>query len=154
MRVARRSANIPLVIAADGVLGLAVLVLFVFCVIDVVTTPDSEVRNLPKLLWLVVVVLLPLVGSIAWLVAGRRQGPSSATPYRSATAARAFPEYDHPGRAVPTNPDDDAAFLAQVRARAEAQRRDHELRRRAEQAEEENRQRGLRDFRDEPPPLA
>ena len=45
---------------------------------------------------------------------------------------------------MPSRPDDDDAFLAQVRARAEAQRRDYELRRKAEQAEEENRQRGER----------
>ena len=119
--------------------------LYVFCVIDVITTPDHEVRNLPKLTWLIVVLLLPLVGSVAWIVAGRRQGSSSSREYRSTTPARAYPEYDRPGRALATNPDDDAAFLAQVRARAEAQRAEYELRRRAEAAEEENRRRMLRD---------
>lgn len=144
MRNPAGSATISSVILADGIVGLALLALFVFCVIDVITTPEHDVRNLPKLTWLIVVVFLPLVGSVAWLVAGRRQGPSSSREYRSATAARAYPEYDRPGRAMPSRPDDDDAFLAQVRARAEAQRRDYELRRQAEAAEEENRKRGER----------
>lgn len=144
VRIRPRFATIPRVILADGFVGLALLALFVFCVIDVLTTPEHEVRNLPKLGWLLIVIVLPLVGSVAWLVAGRRQGPSQRE-YRSTTPARAYPEYDRPNRAVPSRPDDDEAFLAQVRARAEAQRRDYDLRRRAEQAEEENRQRGLRD---------
>lgn len=136
------------VILADGVVSVALLVLYVFCLIDVVTTPEHEVRNLPKLAWLLVVLLLPLVGSIAWLVAGRRQGPSSSREYRSDTRARAYPEYDRPGRALATNPDDDEAFLAQVRVRAEAQRREYERRRQAEIAEEEARKRAQRDDRD------
>ncbi len=37
--------------------------------------------------------------------------------------APAFPEYDRPGRAAAADPDADAAFLEQVRARAEEQRR-------------------------------
>jgi len=136
------------VIFADGTLGLVMLALWIFCIIDVITTDESQMRNLPKLAWLAIVLLLPDIGSIAWLVAGRQWQPSQRT-YRSNTPARAYPEYDRPGRAVPQNPESDEAFLAQVKARAEAQRRDYELRRRAELAEEENRQRGLRDKRDD-----
>jgi len=58
-------------LAARGVVGLALLALWLYCIIDVITTEDSEVRNLPKLLWLLIVVFLPDVGSIVWLVAGR-----------------------------------------------------------------------------------
>ena len=54
----------------DGALGLFMFALWMYCIIDVITTPDAAVRNLPKLLWLLVVVLLPDVGSIVWLVAG------------------------------------------------------------------------------------
>ena len=124
------------------------LALWIFCIIDVITTDESQMRNLPKLAWLAIVLLLPDIGSIAWLVAGRQWQPSQRT-YRSNTPARAYPEYDRPGRAMPQNAESDEAFLAQVKARAEAQRRDYELRRRAELAEEENRLRGLRDKRDD-----
>ncbi len=145
MRIRLEFATISRVLLADGFVGLVLLGLWIFCIIDVITTPEHEVRHLPKLVWLLIVIVLAEIGSVAWLVAGHRWGPSSSREYRSETPARAYPEYDRPGRAMPQRPDDDEAFLAQVRARAEAQRRDHEIRRRAEQAEEENRQRGLRD---------
>jgi hypothetical protein len=122
------------VIFADGTLALVMLALWIFCIIDVITTPESNMRNLPKMAWLGIVLVLPDIGSIAWLVAGRNwQGKSGAT------AARTYPEYDKPGRAVPTNPDDDDAFLKQVRERAETQRREYDARRKRELQEEQDR---------------
>lgn len=47
------------------------LALVIFCVIDVIQTPEIEIRNLPKWGWLVLILFLPLIGSVAWLVAGR-----------------------------------------------------------------------------------
>lgn len=124
-------------LAVDGVFGLLLVGLWIFCIIDVITTPDP--RNLPKMAWLFIVIILPDIGSIAWLVAGRNWGPRTAT-YRSATVAgTAYPEYDRPGRAVPGNPDDDEAFLMQVRERAEAQRREYQARRKRELQEEQDR---------------
>ena len=93
------------------------LLLLVYCVLNVVTTPEDQVRNLPKLLWLALVILLPVVGGVAWLVAGR---PLYG---RRAPARPRFPEYDRPGRAVAQSPDDDEAFLRGLRERAEEQRR-------------------------------
>ena len=58
-------------LAARGVLGLALLGLWLYCIIDVIFTDESQVRNLPKLLWLVIVLFLPDIGSVIWLVAGR-----------------------------------------------------------------------------------
>lgn len=124
-------------ISADGAVGLVLLGLWIFCLIDVITTDESQVRNLPKLAWPFVVLLLPDVGSIAWLVAGRQwagTGPSVAGP--DAHLARRFPEYDRPGRAVATNSGEDEQFPRQVRERAEAQQREYEVRRRRELAAE------------------
>ncbi len=103
-----------------GVLALVEIVLLVFCVLNIITTPEGEVRNLPKLLWLLLVVVLPLVGGIAWLIAGRPQGPARSMPYKG----NAFvpPTYDRPGRATALRPDDDEAFLRGLRERAEQQR--------------------------------
>jgi hypothetical protein len=126
------------VIFADGTLGLILLALWIFCIIDVITTSEAQVRNLPKLAWLFIVLILPDIGSIAWLIAGRNWNRGVAS-YRSATAARAYPEYDRPGRAVPTNPDDDEAFLKQVRERAEAQRQAYDERRKRELQDEQDR---------------
>jgi hypothetical protein len=127
------------VIFADGTLALILLALWVFCLIDVITSAEADIRNLPKMAWLFIVLILPDIGSIAWLVAGRNwQGRTGS--YRSNTvAAKAYPEYDRPGRAVPTNPDDDDAFLKQVRERAEAQRREYQERRKRELQEEQDR---------------
>jgi hypothetical protein len=107
----------------DGA-GLLILALWVFCIIDVITTDESLCRNLPKTLWLIIVLILPDIGSIIWLVAGRprlapRQG---GLPYKGNAVSR-YPEYDRPGRAVPANPDDDEDFLRGLRERAEEQRR-------------------------------
>lgn len=124
-------------ILADGTLALVMLALWIFCIIDVITTPDP--RNLPKMAWLAIVIILPDLGSIAWLVAGRNWGRRTAG-YRSATVAGSgYPEYDRPGRAVPANPDDDEAFLKQVRERAEAQRREYQERRKRELQDEQDR---------------
>jgi len=105
----------------DGAAALLELALLVYCMLNVITTPDHEVRNLPKLLWLVLVLFVPIVGAVAWLVAGRPQGPPTR-PGPGGNDGR-FPEYDRPGRAVAQNPDDDEAFLRGLRERAAEQRR-------------------------------
>ncbi len=112
-----------------GVLALIEIVLLVYCVLNIITTPDTEVRNLPKLLWLVLVVVLPLIGGIAWLIAGRPQGPARSMPYKGNVGVP--PEYDRPGRATAYRPDDDEAFLRRLRERAEQQRRTAEQQRKA-----------------------
>lgn len=105
----------------EGLFGLVVLALWIFCVIDLIGTRDDEVRSLPKIAWVFIVLLFPLVGSIAWLAAGRPQpGPR---PAAGRGGGAAFPEYDRPGRMAATSPDDDEEFLRQVRDRAEEQRR-------------------------------
>lgn len=54
-----------------GLLGLLVVALWLYCVFDVISTDDALVRNLPKMVWLLVVLFVPTVGSIAWLALGR-----------------------------------------------------------------------------------
>ena len=115
--------------------GLLVLALWIFCMIDVIVTDEYRIRNLPKGLWVLIVVLLPSVGSIAWLVAGRPWDPQpTAAP---SGVGRQFPEYDRPGRHVAQSSDDDEDFLRQVRARADEQR---------QRAAEERRRREERDL--------
>ena len=104
---------------ADGALGLALLVVWVFCIFEAITTDPARVRNLPKLAWVIVVIVLVDIGSILWLFAGRPRGAKVASP---SSDGRIPPEYDRPGRAAAANPDDDAAFLAALKARAEEQR--------------------------------
>lgn len=116
-----------------GLLFAVELCLVVYCALNVITTPEGEVRNLPKLLWLLLVLLFPIVGGIAWLVAGRPQGPARSLPYKGNLG----PPADHarPGRASAHSPDDDAAFLRQLQDRADAQRRQAEQERRARETD-------------------
>ncbi|HZZ96119.1 MAG TPA: PLD nuclease N-terminal domain-containing protein [Jatrophihabitantaceae bacterium] len=110
----------------DGIGGLILAGLWIGCFIDVVLTPETACRNLPKLAWVFIVLLFSFVGSIAWLVAGRpwdRTGVPSNSNQRNRGAASRFPEYDRPNRSPATNPDDDEEFLASLRKRAEEQRR-------------------------------
>jgi hypothetical protein len=103
----------------DGGLGLIMFGLWIFCIIDVITTPEGDCRNLPKLLWLLIVILIPDVGSIVWLVAGRNWNARPDLPYKGNRGSAMPPA--RPRRA--SNPDDDEEFQAVLRARAEAQRR-------------------------------
>ena len=121
-----------------GALFVVELCLVVYCTLNVITTPEGQVRNLPKLLWLLIVLLFPIVGGIAWLVAGRPQGPARSLPYKG--NAGIPPEYDRPGRAAAASPDDDEAFLRGLRERAEQQRRAAEAQRRAAEQQREQRE--------------
>jgi hypothetical protein len=113
------------VLLLDGALGLVVLGLWIFCLLDVISTDEFAVRNLSKVWWVILVLFFPLVGSIAWLVAGRPESnPTSSMPYKGNHGhPSSFPEYERPGRAVAANPEDDEAFLRGLRERAEEQRR-------------------------------
>lgn len=96
------------------------LALLVFCLIDCIQTPEGSARNLGRTAWIFVIILIPIAGPVAWLVAGR---PTSRDGRRSvpwpSTATAGFPEYERP--APPRGPDDDPEFLAQVERRERAE---------------------------------
>lgn len=58
------------------VLFVVGIFLWLYCIIDVITTDEIVMRNLPKIVWLLIVLFFPTVGSIVWLVAGRPVGKS------------------------------------------------------------------------------
>lgn len=128
---------------------LLLVLLWLYCLFDAITADASRVRNLSKTAWVFVVLLLLDIGAIAWIVAGRPRGPARSVPNTGSTGVP--PEYDRPGRAVATNPDDDAAFLENVRRRAEEQRRKaEEERRRAEEQRRRAEEQGREDEGDPP----
>lgn len=57
-------------IVAAGI-GLFFLGLWIYCLYDVITSDEAIIRHLPKVVWLIVVLLLSDLGSILWLAFGR-----------------------------------------------------------------------------------
>jgi hypothetical protein len=119
------------VIVADEVGALVALFLFAYSLLDVLRTPSQQCRNLPKPVWLVLCVFPLVLGPLSWLIFGRPVGPQQNLPYKGNRGIP--PEYDRPGRATAFHPDDDAAFLKQLRDRAEEQRRAAEEAKRREE---------------------
>lgn len=76
---------------------LVVLGFLVFCLVDCFQTPEERVRTLPKVVWVLLIIIIPIVGGVAWLVAGR-------TPLRPADGGGRPPRR-------PVAPDDDDDFL-------------------------------------------
>ena len=98
------------------------LLALAYCGLDLATSKPADVRTLPKPLWFLV-LLLPVVGPVAWLLAGRP----------AAGAGRAVPKVLPEAGGASRSPDDDEEFLRQLRRRAEEQRRRaEEERKRAE----------------------
>jgi hypothetical protein len=97
------------------ILGLALLAFWLYCLFDVITTPEESVRNLPKILWLIVVIFLPDIGGIAWFLLGRP---------RAVPLGQSGDQIVHPsqlGRTPPVDaprgPDDDPEFLRSLNRR-------------------------------------
>ena len=123
--------------------GIAIFIMWLYCLIEVITTPAGGHRNLSKNLWLLIVFLFPFVGSIAWLIAGR---PKTERPLtREQGAAPSFPEYERRGRFSAADPEKDEDFLRQVRERAEEQRKAYEQKKRAESESQQPRADGETD---------
>src|SRR5438128_1797069 len=55
----------------EGLIPVLLLGLWVYCVLDVIASDDVLMRNLPKGVWLMIVIFLPDIGSLAWLLLGR-----------------------------------------------------------------------------------
>lgn len=117
---------------------LLVLALWIYAFIDCLNTPEEQVRGLPKVIWVIIILLFGevLVGPIAWLVAGKQRypvAPGSGTP--SAW------HREQPGPAW-VAPDDNPQFLRGLKEEnrkdeamlkdweADLRRREEELRRR------------------------
>lgn len=129
-------------IFGGGLFAIAVLALWVYCIFDVIATGEGLTRNLPKLVWLLIVIFVPTIGSIAWLLLGR---PERAGFAPGDSSYRAEP---HGGRVDRTStralgviaPDDDPRFMAELDERTkrlrnwedDLKRREDELRRREE----------------------
>jgi hypothetical protein len=92
------------------VVVVAVLVVFVYGLVDVIRTDRRQTKGISKPAWIVVQIVLPVIGAVLWFLIGRPRGtgPSPVS-------------YSHP-----IAPDDDPDFLRNLEIRrrnqAEAER--------------------------------
>ncbi|MER7456283.1 PLD nuclease N-terminal domain-containing protein [Micromonospora sp. NPDC126480] len=103
---------------------LAQVVLAVCALISCLSAEEGDIRALPRIAWVLIILFFPLVGSIAWFVAGRESGagrPRTPRPAGGGFAQR---------RRRPVAPDDDPEFLRSIEERSRQQ--DQELFRRWE----------------------
>lgn len=122
----------------QALLPLLLLGLTLFALLDAAMTDESEVRLLPKPVWIIAIVLVPILGPKAWLVLGRprpqdradggtgRRSPSGRAPMSRSGGARpggprsgAAPAGRNGGRRGPAGPppkgpDDDPDFLKRL----------------------------------------
>lgn len=57
------------------VFSVFVVMLMVGALVDMITLDASRVKYLPKMAWIIIVILIPLVGGILWFLVGREYLP-------------------------------------------------------------------------------
>lgn len=102
-----------------AILAIGQLILAVVALISCLSAEDGEIRALPRFAWVLIILFFPLVGSIAWFVAGR---PVPATP---GTGSRPGGGSSGRDRQRPLAPDDDPEFLRSLDS--ERSKQDREL---------------------------
>ena len=63
-------------------IGVLTFVLVLAALIDIITRDSLLVRHLPKVTWVILVIFLPLIGSIVWFAVGHDWGErAEAIPF-------------------------------------------------------------------------
>ncbi|MEU6864993.1 PLD nuclease N-terminal domain-containing protein [Streptomyces sp. NPDC046876] len=52
---------------------LLIIALTIYAFIDCLNTPEEEVKHLPKVVWVLIILLFSIVGPVVWLFAGRQR---------------------------------------------------------------------------------
>jgi len=115
---------------------LLVLALWIYAFIDCLNTPEEEVRGMPKVIWVIIILLFGevLVGPVAWLVAGKvRHAPAGGAGPAEWVAPDDNPEFlkslkDEAGSAKDGNGEKGEQLLKDWEA--DLRRREEELKRR------------------------
>ncbi|WP_285037578.1 PLD nuclease N-terminal domain-containing protein [Plantibacter sp. ME-Dv--P-095] len=120
------------------VLSLLLIVLTIVALIDVVGQPEPVVRNLPKIVWVLLIVFIPLIGVGLWFLLGkdwsnsriklperrgRKQPRTSGSwgPARGSSPATT-PSPSQPDRAVSSTEEQLAALEREIQAAEDAER--------------------------------
>jgi hypothetical protein len=91
-------------------LGLAVVILTVYTLVDCALFDRNRIRGLPRWVWIFVLIFVPVIGPLLWLFVGRgRQEKTGGRVQRSMA------------------PDDDPEFLLRLKKEGEQQERIRQL---------------------------
>lgn len=52
---------------------LLIIALTIYAFIDCLNTPEEEVKHLPKVVWVIIILLFSIVGPVVWLFAGKKR---------------------------------------------------------------------------------
>ena len=102
-----------MVIRFGLLVGIVALVLAIYALVDCLQRPDSQIKGFSKVVWLLLIILFPLAGSVGYLLVGVN-GLGGSNPRL------------HHGSAAPQGPDDDEDFLRSLRQRAQEQRDEYQ----------------------------
>ncbi len=100
---------------------LLILALTLYALIDCLSRDEEEIRSLPRLLWVLIILLFAPIGPVAWFIAGRPRGASTrrrgprATGTDEVVGGYSMGSTGGPGRTGrPVAPDDDPEFLRRL----------------------------------------
>lgn len=83
------------------------IALAIYALVDLVQTDEDDVQGLPKIAWVGVIVILGVVGPLAWILAGKKS--------RRILPRLLPPQPGTAGDGRPVAPDDDPDFLRGLR---------------------------------------
>lgn len=70
------------------ILSILTFALVIAALVDIIVRDDTQVRHLPKFAWILLVIVVPAIGSIVWFAVGHDW---SATVQRTTPAPRLHP---------------------------------------------------------------
>ncbi|MDB1087904.1 PLD nuclease N-terminal domain-containing protein [Streptomyces sp. ACA25] len=86
---------------------LALLALAIYALVDCISTKKDDIKHLPKVVWIMVIVLAFGIGPLAWILLGRER----TFPHRAGAPGRS-PAAHRPGGWLA--PDDNPDFLKSI----------------------------------------
>ncbi len=107
---------------------IANIILTAAALISCLSAEEGDIRGLPRIGWVIVILLFSPIGAIVWFFAGRT--PSAGSRRQVWRPGGGFPESERPRRTVA--PDDDPDFLKGI----DRGRREQEAAQRAEEERE------------------
>ena len=87
-------------------LVVAAVVFMIYAIIDCALFDRSRIRGLPRAVWLLIVIFVPIIGGLLWFLVGRGRRPAGMR-----------------GRSRTVAPDDDPDFLSQLKRDAAQEER-------------------------------